>query len=56
MTVPEPEEEIMTAHGVLVERGFSFLSLCRRVVFMVLREFSMRCEEGGVKLFWRPLQ
>ena len=23
-------------HGVLVERGFSFLSLCHRVVFMVL--------------------
>ena len=27
-------------HGVLVERGFSFL--CATVVFIVLREFSMR--------------
>ena len=29
-------------HGVLVERGFSFLSLCYRAVFIVLIEFSMR--------------
>ena len=29
-------------HGVLVERGFSFLSLCHRVVFIVLRELSIR--------------
>ena len=29
-------------HGVLVERGFSFLSFCHRVEFIVLREFSMR--------------
>ena len=29
-------------HRVLVERGFSFLSSCHRVVFTVLREFSTR--------------
>ena len=39
---PVSFESFGVRHGVLVERGFSFLSLCRRVVFTVLREFSMR--------------
>ena len=32
----------LESFGVLVERGFSFFSLCHRVVFTVVREFSMR--------------
>ena len=35
-------ESFVVRHRVLLERGFSFLSLCHRVVFTVLREFSMR--------------
>ena len=32
-------ESFDVRHGVLVERGVSFLSLCHRVVFIVLKEF-----------------
>ena len=39
---PVSFESFDVRRGVLVERGFSFLSLCQRVVFMVLRELSMR--------------
>ena len=39
---PVSFESFDVRHGVLVERWFSFLSLCHRVVFMVVRDFSMR--------------
>ena len=39
---PVSFESFDVRRGVLVERGFSFPSLCHRVVFIVLREFSMR--------------
>ena len=39
---PVSFESFDVRHGGLVERGFFFLSLCHRVVFIVLREFSMR--------------
>ena len=44
-------------HGVLVERGISFLPLCHRVVFIVLREFSMRWFDSlhALNCFFRPL-
>ena len=39
---PVSFESFDVRHGVLVERGFSFLSFCHRLVFIVLRGFSMR--------------
>ena len=39
---PGSFESFDVRHGVLVERGFSFLFLYHHVVFIVLREFSMR--------------
>ena len=39
---PVSFESFDVGHGVLVERGFSFFSLCHRVVLIVLRDFSMR--------------
>ena len=39
---PVSFESFDVRHGVLAERGFSFVSSCHRVVFIVLREFSMR--------------
>ena len=39
---PVSFESFVVRHGVLLERMFSFLSLCHRVVFTVLGEFSMR--------------
>ena len=39
---PVSFESFVVRHGVLLEGGFSFLSLCHCVVFTVLSEFSMR--------------
>ena len=38
---PVSFESFGVRHGVLVEQGFSFLSLCHRLVFIVLREISI---------------
>ena len=38
---PVSFESFDVKHGLLVERGFSSLSLCHCVVFIVWREFSM---------------
>ena len=38
---PVSFESFDVRHGVLVERGFSLLSLCHPVAFTVLRDFSM---------------
>ena len=50
---PVSFESFDVRHGVFVDLRFSFFSLCHRVVFLLLREFSSRCmrKKGGVKLF-----
>ena len=37
---PVSFESFDVKHGVFVERGFFFLSLCHQVVFIILRECS----------------